>query len=91
MSESKTICEIISTIKTELLDPLTLLISAAAALVFLYGVVEFIAGASNEDARTKGKRHMVWGLLGLVIIGVAWAIITILQNFFGPNRLGNFC
>lgn len=91
MRESRTICDIISTIKVELLDPLTLLISAAAALVFLYGVVEFVAGASNEDARTKGKSHMVWGLLGLVIIGVAWAIIAILQNFFGPNQLGNFC
>lgn len=91
MNESRTICNIINTITVELLDPLALLISAAAALLFLYGVVEFVAGASNEDARTKGKRHMVWGLLGLVIIGAAWAIITILQNFFGPNQLGNFC
>ena len=53
-----------------------------AVVLFLYGVVEMIMGASNEEARTKGKSHMIWGLVGLVIIVAVGAIIDILKNFF---------
>ena len=88
--QGKTVCDILSTIDSQLLGPLISLLQVAAGLVFLWGVVEFIAGASSEDARTKGKKHMIWGIAGLVITMGYMAMIVILQNFFGPG-LGNFC
>jgi len=88
--EGKTICDILTTITTQLIAPVKSLLWILGTLIFLYGVIEFIAGASSEDARTKGKKHMIWGIVGLVIIMGAMAIIAILQNFFGL-RLDNFC
>ena len=88
--EGKTICDILNTITTQLIAPVKSLLWILATLVFLYGVIEFIAGASSEDARTKGKKHMIWGIVGLVIIMGAMTMITILQNFFGL-KLDNFC
>lgn len=88
--DGKTVCDILSTITTQLLAPIKQLLTISATLVFLYGVIEFIAGASSEDARTKGKKHMIWGLVGLVIIMIYMGIIIILQNFFGL-KLDNFC
>jgi len=88
--EGKTVCDILSTIATQLISPVKNLLVILGTLVFIYGVVEFIAGASSEDARTKGKKHMIWGIAGLVIIMGAMAMITILQNFFGL-KLDNFC
>ncbi|OGF63389.1 hypothetical protein A2926_00285 [Candidatus Giovannonibacteria bacterium RIFCSPLOWO2_01_FULL_44_40] len=82
IAQAKTVGEIISVVETSILVPIISLLSAAAALLFLWGVVEFIAGAASEEARTTGKRHMIWGILGLVIIGGAWAIIAVLKNFF---------
>ena len=88
--EGKTICDILTTITTQLIAPVKSLLWILGTLIFLYGVIEFIAGASSEDARTKGKKHMIWGIVGLVIIMGAMAIIAILQNFFGL-KLDNFC
>ncbi|MDO8523221.1 MAG: hypothetical protein Q7S12_02985 [bacterium] len=83
---AKTIDEIISVVQLDIIKPLTIFFFAAATIFFLYGVVEYIMGASNEEARTVGKRHMIWGLTGLVIMTVVSAIIGILQNFF--NSVG---
>ncbi|MDP3934773.1 MAG: hypothetical protein Q8Q46_00940 [Candidatus Giovannonibacteria bacterium] len=79
---ARTVDDLIKTIQQSILDPITYLLLVLGAVVFLYGVVEFIAGAANEDARTKGKSHMIWGLLGLLIMISVEAIITILKNFF---------
>lgn len=91
-AEAKTINQIIEVVQTSLINPVTNLLVAAAAVVFLYGVVEFIAGASAGEAsssggisfktRARGKKHMVWGLIGLLIMASAKAIITVLKNFF---------
>lgn len=74
--------EIINKIVTKILNPVEGFLIVLATLFFLWGVVDFVAGASNEDRRTKGKRHMIWGILGLVIILGARGIIEILKAFF---------
>lgn len=91
-AEAKAIDEIIGVVQTSIIGPITILLFALAAVVFLFGVVEFIAGASAGEAsasggmsfktRARGKKHMIWGLVGLVIMLAAKAIITVLQNFF---------
>ena len=78
---AKTIDEIIGVVMREIIDPIKYLLIVGAVVFFLYGVVEMIMGASNEDARTTGKKHMIWGLIGLVIIVSVDAIITVLTNF----------
>jgi hypothetical protein len=54
-----------------------------ALLVFLYGVMEFIRGADNDKKRSDGKQHILWGLIGFVIMFGVWGIINILINTFG--------
>ena len=81
-AEAKTIDEIIDVVKAEIVNPLIGFMMVLAGLFFLYGVVEFIMGASNEEARTTGKKHMIWGLAGLVIMVGVYAIIEVFQNFF---------
>lgn len=73
---------IIDTLKTKILNPIEGFLIVLATLFFLWGVVEFIAGASNEDKRTIGKRHMLWGILGLTIILGARGIRNVLERFF---------
>ena len=73
---------IIDKLKTKILFPIETLLIVLATLFFLWGVVEFVQGASNEDKRTKGKRHMIWGIIGLAIILGARGILTVLENLF---------
>ncbi|KKS83383.1 MAG: hypothetical protein UV60_C0042G0004 [Parcubacteria group bacterium GW2011_GWA2_43_11] len=63
-----------------------------ALVVFVWGLVVFIAKADNEQERDAGKQKMVWGIIGLFVLVSIWGIILLLQNIVGvegtPNGLG---
>ena len=64
-----------------IINPLLALIFAAGLLVFVYGIVEFLWGLSNEtDAKNTGKKHMFWGVVGMFVMVAAYAIIAIIKN-----------
>lgn len=73
----------IGRIQQQILEPLVTLIALAAFVVFLWGVVEFIRGADNDEKRKVGQQHMMWGIIGLVIIFGANAIINLIRATIG--------
>ncbi|MGE5541378.1 MAG: hypothetical protein ACM3TU_03835 [Bacillota bacterium] len=75
--------EFLGKIEQAIINPLITLIGLAAFVLFVWGVVEFIAGAGNEEKRTKGQQHIIWGIIGLVIMFGAKAIIMIAASTFG--------
>lgn len=54
-----------------------------ALVVFLWGVMEYIRGANNQEKRKEGRQHMLWGVIGFVIMFGVFGIITILTRTFG--------
>ncbi|MEK7515802.1 MAG: hypothetical protein AAB555_02645 [Patescibacteria group bacterium] len=66
----------------EIINPIILFLSAAAFVLFIWGVFEFIANAGDETKRTEGKRAIMWGLVGLVIIFGAYGIINVALGTF---------
>lgn len=75
--------EFLHKIERELINPLITVLALVAFIVFVWGVVQFIANAGDEEKRSIGKRHMVYGLIGLAIIFGAKAIIAIAAGSFG--------
>lgn len=73
----------IDIVTREIINPIITLLALAAFVVFVWGIVDFIRGAGNEERRELGKRHMVWGIVGLVIIFGARGIITFIASLFG--------
>jgi len=68
--------------------PLITLMMAVALLVFLYGSFIFITNAANEGERTRGRQHILWGIVGMVVMVSAYAILTVATGTFGidvPN------
>ena len=55
---------------------------AAATLVFIWGVVQFVVNTSDAEGRTQGKRHIIWGILGLVIMMSAFGIMNLVATLF---------
>ena len=55
---------------------------ALAVVYFLYGVFEFIANQENEEKKTTGKSHMIWGVIGIAIMMSVWVILNLLINTF---------
>lgn len=74
---------IIGRIQAQILEPLLTLIALAAFVIFIWGVVEFIRGADNDEKRKAGQQHMIWGIVGLVIIFGANGIIRLIQATLG--------
>lgn len=71
----------------QIVNPLILLLAACAFVAFIWGVFEFIAHAGDETKRTEGKKAIMWGLIGLVIIFGAYGIINVALGTFGVNPI----
>jgi len=74
--------EIIDNIVSAVVSPLVLLLTAAALVYFLYGVAVFIKNVDDEVERSKGKQHMIYGIIGLFIMLGAYGLIGILAGTF---------
>jgi uncharacterized membrane protein YidH (DUF202 family) len=55
---------------------------ALAVVFFLYGMVEFLANQTNEEKKTTGKSHMLWGIVGIFIMLGVWFILGVIINTF---------
>ncbi|HNW71792.1 MAG TPA: hypothetical protein PKZ36_02160 [Candidatus Paceibacterota bacterium] len=63
-----------------IINPLILLLFALAVVYFLYGIVEFLSNQENEDKRSKGKSHMIWGIIGMTIMMGVFTIMKLILN-----------
>lgn len=77
--------EFLIKVQDAILTPIITLLSLGAFLLFIWGIVEFIAGSDNEEKRTAGQQHMIWGLIGLVIIFGANAIVSLMKATVGAS------
>ncbi|MCA9362101.1 hypothetical protein KC906_01880 [Candidatus Kaiserbacteria bacterium] len=66
-----------------ILFPTIALLSAVAFLTFLWGVAQYFINANNDQARAQGAKHMMWGVIGLVIMLSAFTILSLAANTFG--------
>ncbi len=71
-----------------ILYPLILLLTGIAFLVFLYGCLIYITHAENSSAREEGRSHIIYSIIGMFVMLVAYTLLTIAANTFGlGNRL----
>lgn len=59
-----------------------------ATVVFLWGVISFIANSQDETKRNKAKAVMTYGIIGLAVMVAAWGIAFLLVNYFGVGGQG---
>jgi hypothetical protein len=69
-----------------LIDALLPVVLALALLFFLWGVFQyFVFGAGDEEKRETGKKFMIYGLVGLVLMVAVWGIVNLLISILGVN------
>jgi uncharacterized membrane protein YidH (DUF202 family) len=70
-----------------IINPLILLLFALALMFFLYGVFEFISNQDNEEKKTTGKSHMIWGIIGLTIMMGVFTIMNLVLSTLNVNGI----
>ena len=80
-----TIQQIIEKITKEILNPIIYLLFAAATIMFIWGIVQYIASSGSPMGAQKGKNIMLGGIIGLFVMASAYGIVKILCNFFGTG------
>ncbi|KKS30816.1 MAG: hypothetical protein UV60_C0006G0082 [Parcubacteria group bacterium GW2011_GWA2_43_11] len=58
---------------------------AVALVVFVWGLMVFIANADNEKERDEGKSRMVWGIVALFMIVSVWGVVALLSDLMGVS------
>lgn len=82
---AKSFDQIVFDINRTILNPLIQFAFIIAFVVFIWGVFQFIRNANSPEGRKKGQDHMIWGIVGLVIMIGVYGIINIITRTFGIN------
>ncbi|MBX4199873.1 hypothetical protein KW790_00170 [Candidatus Parcubacteria bacterium] len=75
-----TIVGLLAKIDRAILNPLILLLFAIAFIIFFIGIVKFISNAGDAEGRKQGKRSILFGLIGMLIMFSAYGIIRFILN-----------
>ncbi len=75
--------KILDGINQYVVNPIIILLFACAFIYFLWGVFLYIKNAASEDDRATGKRHIVYGVIGMAIMFGAKAIVAIISSVVG--------
>jgi hypothetical protein len=71
---------LLNNIITYILEPVVLLMFVWALVVFLFGVYKFIKSTNSGDADDDGKRNLLWGVVGMLIMVSVYGIIQFILN-----------
>ena len=51
-------------------------------IYFIWGVVQYVIG-DGDEAKKKGRDHIIYGLIGLAVIVGMWGLVNIVTRTFG--------
>ena len=71
-----------------IVDPILLVIFATGFFMFMWGLFQFMVNVNRGEDTSDGKRHMIYGTLGMLVMVSVYGIISFLDNTFGLN-VGN--
>jgi peptidoglycan/LPS O-acetylase OafA/YrhL len=58
---------------------------ALGVVYFVWGVISFVV-ADEEEAKSKGRDRMIYGIIGLAVIIGMWGLVNLLRNTFLLNN-----
>lgn len=66
----------------ELFNAILPVLIALAVIYFVFGVVTYVI-SSDEEAKSKGRDRIIFGVIGLAVIIGMWGLVALLGNTFG--------
>ena len=79
--------QFVDKVVVQIINPIILLLSAVAFVIFIWGVFEFVMGAGDPKKREEGQKAILWGLVGFVIMFGAYGIINLALGTFNLSPI----
>jgi hypothetical protein len=73
---------------SDAINQLVLVLLGIGLLVFIWGLVKYVAAAGDEAQIKEAKQFIVFGLIAFFIMFSVWGLVNILVGFFFPNGSG---
>jgi hypothetical protein len=67
---------------SQLITGIVPILVALGVVYFVFGVITYVI-SNDEDAKTKGRDRIIYGIIGLAVIVSVWALVTVLTTTFG--------
>lgn len=80
-----TFASIISRIESYVFQPLVGLAIAIGLVMFLYGVLQYVANGGNEGKRKEGTQMMGYGIIVLFVMVAVWGLVAIVGSTLGVS------
>ena len=74
--------DVVGRFTTYVINPVLLVLAAAGLLYFVWGLVQFLLALNQGGKTDEGKQHMIWGVVGMVIMFSVVGIISLINNTF---------
>lgn len=71
---------IIDVLEQKIIEPVIAFLVALAALIFIWGVIQFVINTDDPKGREQGKQHIIWGIIGLFIMVSAIGIVNLILD-----------
>lgn len=78
---------LINSINDVLINPLIIFVFALALVLFLYGVLRYLLNPDSEEVRKTSRSHMLWGVIGMVIMVSVFGIMNLILNTIGEKNI----
>lgn len=54
-------------------------------IYFIWGVIQYVTSGGDDEKLGKGRKHMLYGIIGLAIVSAAWGLAKILADYIAPG------
>ena len=71
----------------DILNIIVPILIALGVIIFIWGVLTYVI-ASDEEAKSRGRDKIIFGIIGLAVIIGLWGLVRILTNTFGVENAG---
>lgn len=68
----------------QIINGLVPVLIALGVVYFIWGVISYVVGA-DEEAKSKGRDRMIYGIIGLAVIVAVWGLVNVLTRTFGVD------
>ena len=59
-----------------------------AVVLFLFGVVKYVAAGDDEGGRADARQLMIWGIVALFVMVSVWGLVALLGTTVGVTPGG---